>query len=112
MILGRVIGQVWGTKKNPYLQGRKLLLVRPLTWYNPDVDTGHIVCVDRVGAQVGEDVVICLGSPARWNLGDTRNPVDAAIAAIVDNVEIYEDAARDVGFGFAQERKPQDMVTR
>lgn len=92
MILGRVIGQVWATKKNPYLLGQKLMLVRPIAWYNPDVDTGHIVCVDQVGAEVGQDVVVCLGAPARWKLGDIRFPVEAAIAAIVDSVEVAGNA--------------------
>ncbi len=112
MILGRVIGQVWATKKNKYLQNQKLLLVKPLTWYNPDVDTGHIVCVDPVGAQVGEDVVVCLGAPARWKLGDIRFPVEASIAAIVDNVEVYRHAARAVGFRFADGAEPQRMELR
>ena len=110
MILGRVTGQVWATKKNPWLNGKKLLIIRPLTWYNPDVETGHLVCVDTVGAQVGQDVVVCLGAPARWNLGDIRHPVEAAVAAIVDQVEMYEDATGD--FQFAPGLQPRDLVTR
>jgi ethanolamine utilization protein EutN len=110
MILGRVTGQVWATKKNPWLAGRKLLIVRPLTWYNPDVDTGHVVCVDEVGAEIGQDVVVCLGAPGRWNLGDTRFPVEASIAAIVDQVELYGDATG--GFEFAPDLQPRRLVVR
>lgn len=100
MVLGRVVGQVWATKKNPYLEGKKLLIVQPLTWYLPDHECGHIIAVDPVGAEVGQDVVVCLGLPARWALGDVRHPVEAAIAAIVDEVEIYEQACLFPAFCF------------
>ena len=112
MILGRVVGQVWATKKNSYLVDKKLLIVQPLTWYNPDVDTDHLVCVDEVGAQVGEDVVVCLGAPGRWVLGDIRHPVDASIAAIVDSVELYDMAMRDANFAFPRDRKPAKVSVR
>ena len=110
MILGRVIGQVWATKKNSRLNGKKMLIVKPLTWYNPEVDTGHIVCVDQVGAEIGQDVIICVGAPGRWNLGDIRYPVEASIAAIVDEVELYVEAAQ--GFDFIDGYKPDRLVKR
>jgi ethanolamine utilization protein EutN len=100
VILGRVVGQVWATRKNPYLAGRKLLLVRPLAWHRPDHDAGHVVAVDPVGAEVGEDVIVCLGLPARWAMGDVRYPVEASIAAIVDRVEVYRHACEAPRFEF------------
>lgn len=112
MILGRVIGQVWATRKNPYLSGRKLLLVRPLTWSLPDHDCDHLVAVDPVGAEVGQDVVVCLGLPARWALGDTRHPVEASIAAIVDRVEVYRGACQNPAFRFAPGREPATLEVR
>jgi len=112
MILGRVIGQVWATRKNPYLQGKKLLLVLPLTWYEPDHDCDHLVAVDPVGAEVGQDVVVCIGLPARWALGDLRHPVEASIAAIVDRVETYEQASRRPRFRFAAGREPATWIER
>lgn len=112
MILGRVIGQVWATRKNPYLSGRKLLLVRPLAWSLPDHDNDHLVAVDPVGAEVGQDVVVCLGLPARRALGDTRYPVEASIAAIVDRVEVYRDACGDPRFRFAPGRAPAVLHER
>ncbi len=106
MILGRVIGQVWATKRNPRLSGQKLLLVRPLAWFRPDHATDHLVVVDPVGAEVGQDVVICLGLPARWALGDTRHPVEASVAAIVDAVAVSADAARFPRFEFREGLAP------
>ena len=112
MILGRVMGQVWATRKSPRLGGCKLLLVRPLTWFRPDHPTGHVVAVDPVGAEVGQDVIVCLGQPARRVLGDGRMPVEASVAAIVDRVETYSDACREPAFRFAAGLEPLDLVER
>jgi len=90
MILGRVIGQVWATRKCKRLEGTKLLIVQPLCWHLPDHESDQLIAVDPVGAEVGQDVIVCMGLPARWAMGDTRYPVEASIAAIVDGVEMYE----------------------
>ncbi len=90
MILGRVIGQLWATRKCERLSGTKLLIVQPLCWHRPEHDGNQLVAVDPVGAEVGQDVVVCMGLPARWALGDTRYPVEASIAAIVDGVDMFE----------------------
>lgn len=109
MILGRVVGQVWATRKHPRMEGKKLLIVRPLTWFRPDHAVDHLVCVDPVGAEVGQDVVVCLGLPARWALGDTRHPVEASVAAIVDGVEVSRAAKADPAFRFAPGRAPATL---
>ena len=93
MILGRVVGEVWATRKHSALEGRKLLVIAPHLWYAPSHECGHLIAVDPVGAGVGEDVVVCLGDPARRALGSTSNPIEAAVCAIVDRVEL----ANDVG---------------
>jgi len=112
MILGRVVGQVWATQKNRYLAGRKLVVVRPLTWFRGDPDCGHLIAVDPVGAEVGQDVVVCLGLPARWALGDVRNPVEASVAAIVDSVDVFQDAADAPAFAFADGSRPLALLER
>lgn len=91
MILGRVIGEVWGARHHPALDGRKLLLVRPHLWYDPSHECGNLVAVDTVGAGVGEDVVVCLGDGARRSLGSANLPVEAAILGIVDRVQLSDD---------------------
>lgn len=90
MILGRVIGQLWATKKCARLKGSKLLIIQPLCWHRPDHDGDQLIAVDPVGAEIGQEVVVCMGLPARWAMGDTRYPVEASVAAIVDGVEMYE----------------------
>jgi len=93
MFLARVEGSVVATKKDPSMNGRKLLLVRPQlvdekdpTKFRPGVNT--IVAVDSVGAGIGELVLFCQGSSARLapNLKDA--PVDAVIIGIVDTVDV------------------------
>ena len=109
MILGRVIGQVWTTRKSPRLGRHKLLLIRPLTSFHLDPPADHIVAVDPVGANVGQDVVVCLGAPCRQVLGDTRHPVEAAVAAIVDRVDLDGEACREPRFCFRDGCLPSDM---
>jgi ethanolamine utilization protein EutN len=93
VILGRVVGELWATRKHEALEGRKLLLVRPDYWYAPPAETGFLVAVDAVGANVGQDVVVCLGDGARSTLGRANLPIEAAVMGIVDQVEL----AKDVG---------------
>ena len=94
MILGRVVGEVWATRKHAALDGHKLLLIAPYLWYAPPYEVGHLVAVDPVGAGIGEDVLVCMGDPARRSLGSTSMPVEAAVAAIVDRVEIAADVGK------------------
>ena len=93
MFLAKVEGSVVATKKDPSMDGRKLLLLRPQlvdekdpAKFRPGANT--IVAVDSVGAGVGEMVLFCQGSSARLapNLKDA--PVDAVIIGIVDVVDV------------------------
>ena len=51
-------------------------------------------------------------TPARWALHDTRHPVEASIAAIVDRVEVYRDACREPAFAFLPGSEPTDLQER
>ena len=94
MILGRVVGEVWATRKHTALEGKKLLVIQPYFWYAPAHEVGHLVAVDPVGAGIGEDVVVCMGDPARRSLGTTSMPIEAAVAAIVDRTELFSDVGK------------------
>jgi ethanolamine utilization protein EutN len=91
MILGRVIGQVWATRRDARLQGQKLLVVRPHAIYEPAFATRHLVATDDVDAGVGDDVVVCLGAPARASAGGNDMPVDAAVLGVVDHIDLRAD---------------------
>jgi ethanolamine utilization protein EutN len=92
VILGRVVGHVWATRRDPRLSRAKLLVVRPHGIYEPSLGTRHLVATDEVDAGIGDDVVVCLGRPARESLGSNDSPVDAAVLGVVDRIEL--DAAR------------------
>jgi len=112
MILGRMIGTVWATRKNPNLARLKLAIVRPYFWYNPSHDVEHIVAVDQVGADLGQDVVVCLGQPGRWVAGTSAAPIEASVMAIVDRTEIAEESVQDeqVPFVIRDGFKPETLV--
>ncbi len=96
MILGRVIGQVWATRRDPRLARARLLIVRPHAIYEPAFDSPgsrHLVAVDDVDAGVGDDVIVCLGAPARASAGGDDMPVDAAVLGVVDRAELVAPAA-------------------
>jgi ethanolamine utilization protein EutN len=88
MILGRVVGQVWATRRDPRLASTKLLVVRPHGIYEAALGTRHLIATDEVHAGVGDDVVVCLGKPARLSLGSNDTPVDAAILGVVDRIDL------------------------
>ena len=87
MILGKVIGTVWATRKDEQLRGLTLQLVREL---DPDGSekSRYVVAVDSVGAGVGETVLFVQGSSARQTEVTKNKPIDAVIVAIVDKMDV------------------------
>lgn len=93
MFLARVIGQVVSSKKDEAMQGRKLLLLRPVLVdeTNPAAfknGSNTIVAVDSIGAGVGELVMLVQGSSARKVKGLSPCPIDAAVTGIIDTVDV------------------------
>ena len=85
MRLARVIGTVVATRKDPRLEGKKLLICRSLDPDEEDEDD-YMVAVDTVSAGFHETVLVVQGSSARMAAGCEDRPVDAAIVGIVDSV--------------------------
>jgi ethanolamine utilization protein EutN len=93
LILGKVIGTVWSTRKDEALVGSKFLIVRQLDLeYKPKDLT--LIAIDSVGAGVGEIVIVAQGSSARQTAITKNKPVDAVIMAIVDKLDIPVDSNR------------------
>jgi microcompartment protein CcmK/EutM len=90
MVLGKVIGTLVASRKEPTLDGLKLLVVRACDVDgNVDSVKGAIaVAVDAVGAGIGEVVLYCAGSSARQTQVTQNRPVDATIMAIVDEITV------------------------
>lgn len=87
MILARVAGTIVATRKDPRLEGFKLMIVKPVS---PDgkEDANYLIAVDSVGAGPKELVLVVSGSSARMAEGCKDKPVDAAIVGIVDGVHL------------------------
>lgn len=93
MFLAEVIGHIVATKKDDSMKGKKLLLLRPQLVDEKDSSkfrngVNTIVAVDNIGAGEGDLVMFCQGSSARQAAGLKPLPVDAAIIAIVDTVDV------------------------
>lgn len=89
MILGKVIGEVWATQKNPRFDGTKVLLVAVQQRDGDSIaPTGEVVAaLDRIGARAGNTVTVSWGSGARAVFQPPDNRwvlADAAISRIVD----------------------------
>ncbi len=87
MLLGRVVGTVVATSKDPRLEGKKLLIVQTIDPSGRD-QTGYSVAVDTVSAGFKDKVLLVSGSSARMAGGCRDCPVDTAIVGIVDAIEV------------------------
>jgi len=91
VFLGRVIGCIWATAKNPSLEGMRFLLVQPLT---PELqNTGkRIICLDSMGAGAGELIYWVRGREASMPFLPRQVPADATIVDIVDEIQVRRGA--------------------
>ena len=87
MILARIVGTVVSTRKDPRLEGKKLLVVKPVSPEGAD-EPGYLIAVDTVAAGFRETVLVVTGSSARMATECKDRPVDAAIVGIVDTVQL------------------------
>lgn len=90
MNLGKVVGTVIASQKDPSLTGAKLMVVK-----NIDLEgnfTGSFtISVDVVQAGVGETVLCASGSSARQTEKTKNRPVDNVIIGIVDEVKVEKE---------------------
>jgi len=89
MLLARVVGTVVATRKDPRLEGKTLLIVKPISPDGKD-EAGYTVAVDTVSAGYKETVLTVSGSSARMAEGCKDTPVDTAIIGIVDDLRVDE----------------------
>lgn len=83
MIICKVVGHVWATKKEPRLEGLKLMVVQ-----EEGTRKKTHVAADVVGAGIGEKVLVVSGSTARNVFGNREVPTDMTIVGIIDSLEI------------------------
>ena len=82
MIIGKVIGSIFSTRKSEKLVGNKFMIVRPEESMRSNGN--DLVSIDIIGAGIGEKVLVAQGSAARIGCDMADAPVDAAIVGIID----------------------------
>ncbi len=89
MFTGRVIGEIWATRRHETLTGFKLLLVDPhevAARLPGGKKQGLVVAADTVDAGVGDDVIVAYGRAGRTAIGQGHDiAVEAAVVAVVDS---------------------------
>lgn len=88
MLIGKVIGDVVATHKNPRYEGARILVVQPI---NPDGSFrgSSILALDGVDAGEG-DIVLVVQEGWGASTASTGEPgaaIDSAIVGIVDKIE-------------------------
>lgn len=86
MILGLVAGEMYGTIKHPFYEGKRLLVVEKTTVEGKPTGD-YLIAVDSVGAGAGERVIVLdEGTGARQVLNSKDGPVRSVVVGIVDDV--------------------------
>lgn len=87
MKLGRVLGKVWATVKDPQLDGVKLYLMQPVD-ENDEALGRPIIAADIVSSDIGDLVFWVSGAEATFPLAEKRIPSDASIVGLVDHLDV------------------------
>ena len=87
MLLGKIVGTLVASRKEPSMEGFKFMVLRQLNVEGEETG-GYVVAVDSVGAGTGEVVLYATGSSARQTVATRDRPCDAVVMAIVDSWEI------------------------
>lgn len=87
MYLGRVVGRVWSSIKNPGLNSQRLLVVQPVS---PEGEPNGkpLICTDATSAGAGELIYWVRGREASFPFSPDEVPSDACIVGIVDEVHL------------------------
>jgi ethanolamine utilization protein EutN len=84
---GKVLGEIWATRRHETLAGFKLLQVEPFEAAGRvgGRKQGLVVAADSVDAGVGDHVIVAYGRAGRTALGQGHDiAVEAAVVAVVD----------------------------
>ncbi len=116
MILAKVIGTVWGAQQSASLAGRRVVEVRPVTLGGlppgsrigndaPDalLAPASLLAVDPLGADVGQLVVVAVGSRVRDLVVGPDVATKNCVVAIVDEAAIEDLRPRTSDLGRPRE---------
>ncbi len=85
MLLGKVIGTIWATRKYESLKSYKMQFVQPMN-AELEIMGEPFIAVDTIGAGPGEVIFYATSSEAVIAMDVDMAPVDAAIVGIVDSI--------------------------
>ena len=83
MLIGKVVGSVVSTRKCESLVGNKLMIVD--IHRQMQCEAKKLIAIDKIGAGIGDFVLVTTGSAARVGTGVMEAPIDAAIVGIIDD---------------------------
>lgn len=89
MQIARVLGTIVSTQKEPSLTGVKFLLLQILDQEGQPLSE-YEVAADSIGAGIDEWVLVSRGSAARQIPRGEQRPVDAAVIAIIDSINVSD----------------------
>lgn len=88
MLIARVIGELWATRKHASHEGRKALLVQPLNLDGTNRGDA-VVALDSVDAGVGDRVLLATeGFSAMTSVGRPNSPIDMAVIGVIDRIDL------------------------
>ena len=86
MLIGRVVGAVWATRKDPGLDGQRMLLVQGLTSDRRPAGW-PFAALDTADAGPGDLVLVATSSEAAVPFAPTRVPTDATVVGVVERLD-------------------------
>jgi microcompartment protein CcmK/EutM len=87
MFIGKVVGTVVSSIKDPKVAALKFQIVQELDEHNRPRDK-YVVAADTIGAGQGDLVLFAQGSSARQTTLTDGRPIDAAIFAVIDSWDV------------------------
>ena len=87
MMMGKVIGRVSSTQKSDGLRGCTFVVVQPIG-RDGNPQGNIVVAADGLGTGMGQVVLLCSGGAARRAVPHVDGPIDLAVAAVLDSVDI------------------------
>jgi len=89
MIIGKVIGNVVSTVKDPKYNGYKLLVVQEMSCYG-EFEKNFYISADLIGVGIDEVVMLVNGAAARTSVETNGIGFDSVITAKIE-IAIFED---------------------
>ena len=88
LTLGKIVRELVCTVKDPMLNPVKIYIVKLLNLDLSEKDRQVAAIENKLGLGIGDIVLLVIGSGARKVEGNTDMPVDCAITAKIENINI------------------------